>query len=117
MKWISGLLLICAIAACASCAQPTKPDAIEKAASSGSFFDATGNVTLHKGQPCTPQIMFDFRRLRSKSIVWLGAPMRESTILTKAANRRDRVHVAGKWHRGKQAGCSYVEVMLVDLQR
>jgi hypothetical protein len=58
--------------------------------------------------------MFDFRRVRSKPVVWLGAPMRESTILTTAANRRRLVHVAGKWHRGKQRGCSYVEVTFVD---
>ena len=100
----------------ASCAQPSKLEPVEKAAAAGSHFDAVGNVALHAGQPCTPQIMFDFHRSRSKATVWLAAPMRETTILTDAAKRRSRVHIAGKWRRGK-TGCSYVDVATVDLPR
>lgn len=117
MKWTSGLVLLCVIGTCASCAQPMKPEPMEKAAASGSGFDAVGNVTLHKGQPCTPQIMFDFRRPKSKTVVWLGAPMRGSSILTDAANHHNRVYVTGRWHRGKQSGCSYVEVNTVAVAK
>lgn len=115
MRWISRSFLMFAIVACASCAQPSRPEPVERSAVSGSGFDASGNVTLHPGQPCAPQIMFDFRRGRSTPTVWLAAPMRESTILTNAAHHRTRVHVVGKWRRGKQHGCSYVDVANVDL--
>jgi hypothetical protein len=117
MKSVSHLLLLPAVAAFASCAEPSKTAAVEKPAATGSRFDAIGRVTLHVGQPCTPQIMFDFRRPRSTSAVWLAAPMRETTILTDAANRRSRVHVVGKWRRGGRTGCSYVDVATVDLPR
>jgi len=106
-----------ALAACASCAQPIKPGPMERSAVSGSRFDAIGNVTLHPGQPCASQIMFDFRRGRSAPIVWLAAPMRESTILTNAANHRIRVHIVGKWRRGKASGCNYVEATQVEVQK
>src|ERR1700719_1003221 len=104
-----------AIAACASCAQPSRPGPVERPAAFGSRFDAFGSVTLHPGQPCASQIMFDFRRGRSTPTVWLAAPMHESTILTNAAHHRTRAHIVGKWRRGKPNGCSYVDVAKVDL--
>jgi hypothetical protein len=97
----------------ASCAQPGKAATLGKASLVGSRFDGVGRVTLHAGQPCTSQIMFDFRIGSSKS-VWLAAPMRETKVLTEAASRHRRVHVSGIWRHGKQAGCSYVDVTKVD---
>ena len=115
MKPFLGSFVVAMIAAgMASCAQPTKPAALEKASSVGSRFDGVGKVTLHAGQPCASQVMFDFRTTSSNT-VWLAAPMRETKILTEAASRRRRVHISGKWRRGKQAGCSYVDVTKVDL--
>jgi hypothetical protein len=99
-----------------SCAEPKKPAPPEKASLTGSRFDAVGKVTLHSGQPCASQIMFDFRTA-SPNPVWLAAPMSQTRILTEAADRRRRVHVSGKWRRGRQTGCSYVEVTGVDLPK
>jgi hypothetical protein len=114
MKSIWGSVPVLAITAVfASCAQPPKPGALDKASPVGSRFDGVGRVTLHAGQPCTSQIMFDFRTTSSNT-VWLAAPMRETKILTEAASRRHRVHISGKWRRGKQTGCSYVDVTKVD---
>ena len=115
MKLISRLVVMFAVVTCASCAQPSRPEPVEKPALSGSHFDAVGTVALHPGQPCAVQIMFDFHRARSRAAVWLAAPMRESTILTDAVHRRSRVHVVGKWRRGKQNGCSFVDVANVEL--
>jgi hypothetical protein len=115
MKSIWRSIAVLAIgAAFASCAQSTKPAALEKTSSVGARFDGVGKVTLHAGQPCTSQIMFDFRTT-SLNTVSLAAPMRETKILTEAASRRRRVHISGKWRRGKQTGCSYVDVTKVDL--
>jgi len=100
----------------ASCAEPKKPAAVERASLAGSRFDGVGRVTLHAGQPCTPQIMFDFRATSSNT-VWLAAPMRETKILTEAADRQRRVRISGKWRRGRQTGCSYVDVAEVDLPK
>jgi hypothetical protein len=114
MKSIWGSVAVLAIgAAFASCAQPTKPTALEKASSVGSRFDGVGKVTLHAGQPCTSQVMFDLRTTSSNT-VWLAARMRETKILTEAASRRRRVHISGKWRRGTHTGCSYVDVIKVD---
>jgi len=98
----------------ASCAEPKKPAAFERASLAGLRFDGVGRVRLHAGQPCTPQIMFDFRTTSSNT-VWLAAPMGESKILTGAADRKRRVRISGKWRRGRQSGCSYVDVTQVDL--
>ena len=100
--------------ALAGCAEPKKPAAAERASLAGSHFDGIGRVTLHAGQPCTSQIMFDFRRTGS-STVWLAAPIGESKILTEAAERKRRVHISGKWRRGREKGCSYVDVTEVNL--
>ena len=82
------LLLIWVIAAAAlagmaGCAQIKKPAAQARAVPAGVHFDQVGSVTLYPGEPCTPQIMFDFHG--SGSTVRLGAPKHETKILTEAA--------------------------------
>jgi hypothetical protein len=99
----------------ASCAQPQKPLAMAKASPVGSRFDEIGKVTMHTGQPCTSQIMFDFQSPHSSRRVWLAARMRETKVLTEAAKRRRRVHVWGNWQRGKEKGCSYIHVSKVEV--
>ena len=79
-------------------------------APTGSRFDDTGRIALHVGQPCTPQIMFDFDGARSTSAVWLAANMSDSKLLTDAAKHHRRVHVTGKWRLGHDRSCSYVSV-------
>jgi len=86
-----------------------------KAAAVGSRFDQVGRVTLYAGEPCTTQIMFDFHG--AGSTVWLAAPRRETEILTDAAYRSQRVHISGKWRRGGESNCSYVEVTSAELTR
>jgi len=95
------------LAAMAGCAQIKKPQPQARAAAAGSRFDQIGSVSLYAGQPCAPQIMFDFHGTRS--MVSLAAPRRETEILTDAAKKNRRVHVLGKWRRGG-SNCSYVEV-------
>jgi hypothetical protein len=90
------------------CAQIKKPVPQLKAAAVGSRFDQIGRVTLYVGEPCAPQIMFDFKG--AGTTVSLAAPMRETRILTDAAKKNRRVHILGRWHRGGQSNCSYVEV-------
>jgi hypothetical protein len=104
-----------ALAGIAGCAQVKKPEAQVKAASVGSRFDQVGWVTLYAGEPCTSQIMFDFQS--AGSTVWLGAQRSETEILTDAAKKNRRVHISGKWRRGGQSNCSYVEVISVELTR
>jgi len=104
-----------ALAGMAGCAQIKKPAAQVKAAAIGSRFDQVGQVSLYAGEPCAPQIMFDFHGIRST--VRLAAPRRETEILTNAANKNHRVHILGKWRRGGQSQCSYVEVTTAELTR
>ena len=104
-----------ALAGMAGCAQVKKPAAQVKAAAVGSRFDQVGRVTLYAGEPCTSQIMFDFHG--AGSTVWLAAPMWVTKVLTDAANKNRRVHVSGKWRRGGQSNCSYVEVTIAELMR
>jgi hypothetical protein len=104
-----------ALAGMAGCAQVKKPAAQVKAAAVGSRFDQVGWVTLHAGEPCTSQIMFDFHRVGST--VWLAAPRLETEILTDAAKKNRGVHISGKWRRGGQSKCSYVEVTSAELTR
>src|SRR5215468_3798119 len=104
-----------ALAGMAGCAQIKKPAPQVKAAAVGSRFDQVGRVTLFAGEPCTPQIMFKFHG--AGSTVWLGAPMTETKTLTDAANKNRRVHILGKWRRGGQPSCSYVEVTSAELTR
>ena len=104
-----------ALAGIAGCAQVKKPAVQVKAAAVGSRFDQVGRVTLYAGEPCTPQIMFDFHG--PGSTVWLAAPMWETKILTDAANKNRRLHISGKWRRGGPSNCSYVEVTSAELTR
>jgi hypothetical protein len=104
-----------ALAGMIGCAPIKKPPAQVKAMPSGLHFDQVGRVTLYAGEPCAPQIMFDFHGARST--VWLAAPMWETKILTDAAHKNQPVHVSGKWRRGGQSKCSYVEVTTAELTR
>jgi hypothetical protein len=104
-----------ALAGMAGCAQIKKPAAQVKATAFGSRFDQVGRVSLYAGEPCTPQIMFDFHA--TQSTVSLAAPMRETKILTDAANKSQRVHISGRWRRGGESNCSYVQVTSAELTR
>ena len=104
-----------ALAGLAGCAQIKKPPAQARAVPTGLRFDQVGSVTLFPGEPCTPQIMFNFQG--AGSAVWLGAPKQESRILTAAAKNNRRVHVSGKWRHGAQSNCSYVEVTSAELTK
>jgi len=99
----------------AGCAQIKKPAPQVRAVPAGVRFDKIGSVSLFPGEPCTPQIMFNFRS--AGSTVWLGAPKHETKILTEAAKSNERVHVSGKWRRGGQSNCSYVEVTSAEVTR
>ena len=104
-----------AVAGMAGCAQIKKPAAQVRAVPAGVRFDQVGSVTLYPGEPCTPQIMFDFHG--AGSTVWLGAPKNETKMLTEAAKNNRRVHVSGKWRRSGQSNCSYVEVTSAEVTR
>jgi hypothetical protein len=103
------------LAGMVGCAQVKKPPAQARAVPAGLRFDQVGRVTMYIGEPCTPQIMFDFHG--PGSTVWLAAPMWETKILTDAANKNQRLHISGKWRRGGQRDCSYVEVTSAELTR
>jgi hypothetical protein len=109
--FIAGAVL----AGMAGCAQIKKPAAQVRAVPTGMRFDQVGSVTLFPGEPCTPQIMFNFRS--AVSTVWLGAPKLETKILTEAAKSNRRVHISGRWRRGGQSNCSYVEVTSAEVTR
>jgi hypothetical protein len=108
-KLLPNLLVVGSVlASVAGCAQIKKPAPQIRAAAVGSRFDQIGWVSLCAGEPCAPQIMFDFHGTRS--MVSLAAPRRETEILTDAAKRNRRVHISGKWRRGGPSNCSYIEV-------
>jgi hypothetical protein len=112
-KFLSNVLVVATVlTGMAGCAQIKKPAVPVKAAAVGTRFDQIGWVSLYAGEPCAPQIMFDFHG--SRSGVSLAAPRRQTEILTDAAKRNRRVHVLGKWRRGGQSNCSYVEVTSVE---
>src|SRR5215467_8057112 len=117
MRKLSLTLLIAGatLAGMAGCAQIKKPPAQTTAVPTGLRFDQVGSVTLFPGEPCTPQIMFNFRS--AGSTAWLGAPKQQTRILTEAAKNNRRVHVSGKWHHGAQSNCSYVEVTSAEVTR
>jgi hypothetical protein len=104
-----------ALAGIAGCAQIKKPAVQARAVPTGLRFDQVGSVTLFPGEPCTPQIMFNFRS--AGSTVWLGARKNETKILTEAAKNNRQVHISGKWRRGGLSNCSYVEVTSAELTR
>ena len=112
---VSSLIAGVALAGMAGCAQIKKPPVQARAAASGLRFDQVGSVTLFPGEPCTPQIMFSFRS--AGSTVWLGARKNETKILTEAAKSNQRVHISGKWRRGGQSNCSYVEVTSAEVTK
>src|SRR5215212_11406714 len=76
----------------------------------GSRFSDNGKLTLHRGEPCTSQIMFDFHPAGSRSVVWLAAGAHDSQKLTQAARQRRRVRISGVWRKGHHPGCTYVDV-------
>jgi hypothetical protein len=117
MKRFSVSLFIAgaALVAMAGCAQIKKPGAQTRAMPAGLRFDQMGSVNLYAGEPCSSQIMFDFHG--SGSTVWLAAPKHETKILTEAARNNQRVHISGKWRRGGQSNCSYVEVTNAEVTR
>jgi len=104
-----------ALAGMAGCAQIKKPAAQLRAVPAGLRFDRIGSVSLFAGEPCTPQIMFNFHG--AGSAVWLAAPVQETKILTDAAKKNRRVHISGKWRRGGQSNCSYVEVTRAEVTK
>jgi len=115
-KFLADWVIVgAALAGIAGCAQIKKPPAQAKAVPTGLRFDQVGLVTLFPGEPCTPQIMFNFRS--AGSTVWLGAPKQETKVLTEAAKNNRRVHISGKWRRGAQSKCSYVEVTSAEISK
>ena len=114
VRKIAGLVLAVAtgLTGIAGCTQIKRPAVQTKAAALGSRFDQIGWVSLYAGEPCAPQVMFDFHGIRSMAS--LAAPRRETEILTDAAKKNRRVHVLGKWRRGGQSNCSYVEITSVE---
>jgi hypothetical protein len=112
---LHSLIAATALAAMAGCAQIKKPPAQARAAPVGVRFDQVGSVALYPGEPCTPQIMFDFHGVGST--VWLGASKYETKILTEAARNNRRVHISGKWRRSGHSNCSYVEVTSAEVTR
>ena len=90
---LHSLITGAALAGIAGCAQVKKPPAQVNAAAVGSRFDQMGQVMLYVGEPCAPQIMFDFHR--GESTVLLAASRRETEILTAAANSNRGVHISG----------------------
>ena len=99
----------------AGCAEPRKHAQITSAKGVRGPFASYGRVSLHPGQPCASQIMFDFRG--AGPTIWLAAPMRESRVLTGAANCNCPVHVVGIWRRGQEPRCNYVEVTRAELMK
>jgi hypothetical protein len=79
-------------------------------APAGARFADKGKITLHRGEPCTSQIMFDFHPIDSRTVVWLAAGAHDSQKLTDAARQRRRVRITGVWRRGQHAGCAFVDV-------
>lgn len=112
---LSSFTLAIVAVALASCAQPERTAAPAKASRMGPRVSGVGKVTMHGGQPCTSQIMFDFRITGALSTVQLAAPMRESKLLTDAANRHRRVHIWGTWRHSHDGSCNYVEVTKAEL--
>src|SRR6185295_10163677 len=113
--FLTWVIAAAALAGIAGCAQIKKPAAQARAVPTGLRFDQIGSVTMFPGEPCTPQIMFNFRS--AGSTVWLGAPKHETKILTEAAKNNRSVHISGKWRHGGQSNCSYVEVTSAEVTR
>jgi hypothetical protein len=112
---LNSLIAGAALAGMAGCAQIKKPATQVRAVPAGLRFDQVGSVSLFPGEPCTPQIMFNFRG--AGSTVRLAAPKHETKTLSEAAKNYRRVHISGKWRRGGQSNCSYVEVTSAEVTR
>lgn len=112
---LNSLMAAAALAGIAGCAQIKKPVPQMKATPAGFHFDQVGRVSLYAGEPCTTQIMFEFHGAGATAS--LAAPRSETDILTDAANKKQRVRVSGKWRRGGQRNCSYVEVTRAEVTR
>lgn len=112
---VTSLIAGAALSGMTGCAQVKKPAAQIKAAAVGSRFDQVGRVTLYAGEPCTPQIMFDFHG--GGSTIRLGARFWETKMLTDAAKKNRRVHISGRWRRGGLSNCSYIEVTSVEVTK
>lgn len=106
-KFILFVAVLLATTGCAESKQKTKPSA-SIAPTSSTHFEGIGSVTLHQGQPCAPQIMFDFHAGFGETVE-LAAGFKDSRTLTEAARRRTRLRVSGTWRR-TTAGCRFVEV-------
>ena len=102
---------------CAAAASALARDSMTRTGAAGSRFVERGKITLHRGEPCTSQIMFDFHPLDARSTVWMAAGAHDSTKLTEAARTRNRVQISGIWKRGRQTDCGYVEVKKVIVER
>src|SRR6516225_6844587 len=113
MKNSALILSVTATALLAGCAQVKKPPVQTRAMPTGLHFDQIGQVNLFAGEPCAPQIMFDFHG--AGSTTWLAAPKNETKILADAAKQNRSVHISGKWRRGGLSNCSYVEVTRAEV--
>jgi hypothetical protein len=98
------VFLALALSACATNA------VVAATAPAGTRFSDRGKITLHRGEPCTSQIMFDFHPVNGRSTVWLAAGAHDSKKLTDAARIHRAVRVSGTWRRGHHPGCAYVDV-------
>jgi len=94
---LSCVIAGAALAGMAGCAQIKKPATQVRAVPAGLRFDQVGSVSLYAGEPCTPK--------------------HETKTLTEAAKNNGRVHISGKWRRGGQSNCSYVEVTSAEVTR
>lgn len=110
MKTILKTFILSALAfGFASCAQ-TEARTPVKASPVGTRFDGNGRVTLHQGQPCAPQVMFNFQPRNGSTSVGLAARLQDSRFLTEAARHKRRVHISGIWRHGRDKACGFVEV-------
>ena len=104
------IAIACGLAACAT------DNMIAATAPVGGRFSDNGKLTLHRGEPCTSQIMFDFHPAGSRSVVWLAAGAHDSQKLTQAARQRRRVRISGVWRKGRHPGCTYVDVIKLAVE-
>ena len=107
-----NILPLLVLLAMTGCAEP-KAQPAKTVAPSSSHFEGIGRVSLHRGQPCAPQIMFDFD-LGLGERVWLAVGAKQETLLLDAARRHQRVRLAGVWRRGAGRDCRYVSVTAVS---
>ncbi len=113
---LKSLLVVFVTVSFAGRAEAARGKVVTKpAATHGKSFEATGRVSLHQGQPCAPQIMFDFRS--GRMLVGMAARFTESRALTEAARGHLSVRVEGVWQRGKLSTCEYIDVTDVTVEK